>query len=50
MFKTKTFACLIIEDGTVRVIAAQNAKIKCIAVGDHIDKSILKKQVFIQTP
>jgi len=41
--RLKPSQCLIIEDGTVGVIAAQNAKIKCIAVGDHIDKSILKK-------
>lgn len=41
--KVKPKQCLVIEDGTAGVIAAQKAKIKCIAVGDHIDKSILKK-------
>lgn len=40
--------CLVIEDGTAGVIAAQKAKMKCIAVGDHIDKSVLnKKSVYV---
>lgn len=48
--KVKPEQCLVIEDGTAGVIAAQNAKMKCIAVGDHIDKSILKKtSVYIDT-
>lgn len=35
--------CLVIEDGTAGVVAAQTANMKCLAVGDHIDKSILQK-------
>lgn len=48
--KVKPKQCLVIEDGTAGVIAAQSAKIKCIATGDHIDKSILKKtSIYIDT-
>lgn len=48
--KVKPEQCLVIEDGTAGVIAAQNAKMKCIAVGDHIDKSVLKKiSIYVDT-
>ncbi len=42
--------CLVIEDGNAGVLAAQNANMKCIAVGDHIDKSILtEKSIYVDT-
>ena len=42
--------CLVIEDGNAGVLAAQATNMKCIAVGDHIDKSILtKNSVYIET-
>ncbi|HNV97336.1 MAG TPA: HAD family phosphatase [bacterium] len=43
LLKISNKECIVIEDGTAGVIAAQRAKIKCIAVGDHVDKSILKR-------
>ncbi|MDD4290124.1 MAG: HAD family phosphatase [Patescibacteria group bacterium] len=43
LLKISNKECIVIEDGNAGVIAAQKAKIKCIAVGDHIDKSIIKK-------
>jgi len=43
LLKISNKECVVIEDGTAGVIAAQRAKIKCVAVGDHIDKSKLKK-------
>lgn len=50
LLKISNRECVVIEDGTAGVIAAQSAKIKCIAVGDHIDKSVLKKtSIYIDT-
>jgi len=50
LLKISDKECIVIEDSTAGVIAAQRAKIKCIAVGDHIDKSKLKKNsIYIET-
>lgn len=43
-------ACLVIEDATAGVIAAQSANMKCVAVGDHIDRNVLnKKSTYVDT-
>ncbi len=48
--KVENEKCLVIEDATAGVLAAQSANMKCIAVGDHVDKNILKeKSIYANT-
>lgn len=46
----KNEACLVIEDGTAGVLAAQAANMKCIVVGNHFDKKVLtEKSIGVDT-